>query len=157
MLSDPQQRRIYDVYGRLGLKAGLEVADTSKGMQELAEQWQAFQKSAFQQRIAQDVAPNTRVLVNSTAAPLIQSINTESGSCFIPLLGVYYEPIWPIITSANMIHSFEFKVTNTCAISVGGAQLLLSPTAALLSHASGKWTAATCCTLSSCWPHGSLT
>lgn len=45
MLSDPQKRDIYDVYGREGLQAGLEVGERLKTRDELRKEWEQFQKA----------------------------------------------------------------------------------------------------------------
>ncbi|KAL4442759.1 hypothetical protein ABPG77_006753 [Micractinium sp. CCAP 211/92] len=44
VLSDPQQRDIYDVYGKEGLAAGLQLGDKLKTRDELRAEWEAFQK-----------------------------------------------------------------------------------------------------------------
>lgn len=123
VLSDVEKRKVYDVYGRQGLQAGLELSAKDKTIDELRAQWHDFQAHTRQMRIAMEIAPATRILVKSNAVPLISSINTESGSRFIPLLGVYYEPIWPVVTAGAISHGTNFKLSNSCALQVGGAQL----------------------------------
>jgi hypothetical protein len=125
VLSDPDTRKIYDVYGRLGLKAGMEVGAKYKSLEELRAQWQEFQAHMTQQRVAAEIAPSTRIAVSSSAVPLLRSFNTEGGSCFVPLLGFYYEPIWPMITQAAVVHQCSFQVTSKCTLALGGARRLL--------------------------------
>lgn len=131
VLSDPDQRKIYDVYGREGLRAGLEVGDKYKGLEELRKQWKAFQAQSQQVRVATEVAPATLIEITSNASSLVSSINFEGGTHFIPILGVYYEPIWPVVTSTAFHHTLSFKVSDETSITVGGAHRALARCSAL--------------------------
>ncbi|GFH21140.1 J domain-containing protein, partial [Haematococcus lacustris] len=42
VLSNPHKRQIYDVYGRKGLAAGLEVGDALRSREELRREWEEF-------------------------------------------------------------------------------------------------------------------
>ena len=43
VLSDPQQRLVYDVYGKQGLAAGLQVGPKLRGREEIKAEWERFQ------------------------------------------------------------------------------------------------------------------
>jgi hypothetical protein len=120
VLSDVDKRNIYDVYGRLGLQAGLALGSKSKSIEELRAQWQQFQNQAQQVRVATEIAPATQILVESNAVSLISSMNFEQGSSFVPILGMYYEPIWPVITAGALYHTCSFNFSESCSLAVGG-------------------------------------
>ena len=44
VLSDPARRLVYDVYGREGLAAGLQVGAKLAGREELKAEWERFQR-----------------------------------------------------------------------------------------------------------------
>lgn len=120
MLSDVDKRKIYDVYGRLGLQAGLELGAKHKSIEELRAQWQKFQDQAQEVRVATEIAPATKISIQGNAVPLVSSINFESGTCFVPILGMFYEPIWPVVTSGGVFHTCSFKLWDSCSVAVGG-------------------------------------
>ena len=121
VLSDPDKRKIYDVYGREGLRAGLELTVSEKSIEELRTQWLDFQQKSREIKLATEVAPNTQVVINATASELVSSVNTEEGTCFVPILGMFYEPIWPIITAGVIAHSCNFKLGSQASFAMGGA------------------------------------
>ena len=49
MLGNEAKRQVYDIYGREGLAAGLQVVPSGKSTQELKQEWEGFR--------AQQVAP----------------------------------------------------------------------------------------------------
>lgn len=124
MLSDPDKRQIYDVYGKKGLEAGLEVGEKFKGVEELRQQWEAFQQKARELRVTTEIAPATHITANVDASQLVESVNMAEGSCCIPLVPwVFYEPIWPVISSVQFQHSLNFNISRQAQLTVGGAHL----------------------------------
>ena len=97
------------------------MGDKYHGLEELRKQWQAFQAQSQQVRVATEIAPATYVEINSDASALLSSVNVEDGAHFIPILGVFYEPIWPVVTSTAFHHTLSFKVTDETSVTVGGA------------------------------------
>lgn len=44
MLSNPDKRDIYDVYGKEGLAAGLELGERVKNKDDLRKEWEQFRE-----------------------------------------------------------------------------------------------------------------
>ena len=44
VLSNPEKRDIYDIYGKAGLEAGLEVGERVKTKDELRKEWEKFRE-----------------------------------------------------------------------------------------------------------------
>ena len=42
VLSNPRKRQVYDIYGKQGLVAGLDVGTKLKSVEELRKQWEKF-------------------------------------------------------------------------------------------------------------------
>ncbi|BDA50839.1 DnaJ homolog subfamily C member 11 [Coccomyxa sp. Obi] len=53
VLSNPERRQVYDIYGKEGLSAGLEVGSTLKSTDELRQDWENFKA---QQRLQMQVS-----------------------------------------------------------------------------------------------------
>ena len=123
VLSDVDKRKIYDVYGRLGLQAGMELGSKHKSIEELRAEWQKFQDQQQERRVATEIAPKTHITAKCTAVPLISSINFESGTCCIPLIWakLYYEPVWPALTAGAVYHVCSFRFSDKFDLAMAGA------------------------------------
>lgn len=98
ILSDPERRQIYDVYGRLGLQAGLDVAVQARTADELRREWAAFQTKQHAQRIASEAAPESRVVVRIAAAHTLADLRAGMLS-----------PRPPIVSNATMSSSVQYR------------------------------------------------
>ncbi|GFR48961.1 hypothetical protein Agub_g10975 [Astrephomene gubernaculifera] len=58
VLSDPNRRQVYDVYGKAGLMAGFELGTKLDSLEEIKKKWEEFQKKQAAER--SDAASNHR-------------------------------------------------------------------------------------------------
>lgn len=77
VLSDPQQRAVYDVYGAAGLEAGRELAPYYNHAEELRTEYTLRRR---EQEHAQELAmasPQGRMSVKIDATPLFRPVSHE--------------------------------------------------------------------------------
>eukprot|EP00887_Chlorella_sp_A99_P006975 scaffold2.g6975.t1 len=71
VLSDPVKRDIYDIYGKKGLAAGMELGEKVKDKEELRKEWEAFQARHKQEVIDAQVNYRGVYVFKSDASALI--------------------------------------------------------------------------------------
>lgn len=52
VLSNPERRQVYDIYGKEGLVAGLQVGPSQRSTDELRQDWERFKAQQVQYVIA---------------------------------------------------------------------------------------------------------
>jgi len=101
ILSDPERRQVYDVYGMEGLNSGLELGSKLSSREELRAQWTAFKT---RKRHAE-----------------VEAAVNYSGVC---VLGLDCEDVprgrSPEMTAANMLSSVQAPLTAKDTLSLGG-------------------------------------
>lgn len=90
VLVDEQKRRIYDLYGKEGLEAGLELATTEADQEFVRQQWERFKGRAFLQDVHRQAAPRT-----------IVELKVDGRKTLKDLINGIIPPIWPVIAEAT--------------------------------------------------------
>lgn len=87
---DEQKRRIYDLYGKEGLEAGLELAATEADQEFVRQQWERFKGRAFLQDVHRQAAPRT-----------IVELKVDARKTFKDLINGIVPSVWPVIAEAT--------------------------------------------------------
>jgi DnaJ family protein C protein 11 len=112
VLSDPGKRQIYDIYGRLGLQAGLEVGTKYKDLDEVKKEWETFQAQQAAQRFEAEAAPQSLVRVEAFAVHTVQDLWRR----ILP-------PRAPLVANCTMSSNVDFKLADSHTSSIGGTPL----------------------------------
>lgn len=110
MLSDPGKRQIYDIYGPLGLQAGLEVGTKFKDLADVKKEWETYQAQQAAQRYEAEAAPQSLVRTEVYAVHTVQDLWQRR----LP-------PRMPLVSNCTMSSSVDFKLADTHTSSIGGA------------------------------------
>jgi len=73
VLSCPQTRMIYDIYGQKGLDAGWEVIERRRSPQEIREEYERLQREADERRIEKSTNPKGSVTLQIDATDIFSS------------------------------------------------------------------------------------
>jgi len=109
VLSGPQ-RQIYDVYGRVGLEAGMEVGPHLSDLKDLRREWEAFQAKAAAARIEAEAAPQSHVQIKVWAVDTVRDLWEGR-----------FPPRAPKMASATMSSSVQMSPSDKHVLSLGGA------------------------------------
>lgn len=77
VLSDPEKRIIYDVYGKKGLEAGWEVVARTRTPSEIRDEYERLQRRQEDERLQQATNSRGRTSVSINATDLFESYDDE--------------------------------------------------------------------------------
>eukprot|EP00111_Clytia_hemisphaerica_P005692 TCONS_00016511-protein len=77
VLSTPETRTIYDLYGQKGLDAGWEVVERKRTAQEIREEYERLQKDAEERRIQQKTNPKGSFTMQINATDLFSKEESD--------------------------------------------------------------------------------
>lgn len=110
MLVDPLKRRVYDLYGKEGLEAGLELAAQEADQEAARQQWEQFKGRAFMQDVHRQAAPRT-----------IVELKVDCRKTFRDLINGVIPSVWPVIAEATASTDVNVQLTDPVALKVGCA------------------------------------
>lgn len=73
VLSQPEKRAIYDVYGKKGLEADWQVVPRTRTPAEIIEEYQRLQKENAERKLQQSTNPRVRVFFSILCPSIILS------------------------------------------------------------------------------------
>lgn len=114
VLSTPERRRVYDAYGKAGLRSGLELA-VSSDPAAARKEFEAYRQRAAAAKRADEAAPGAKVVVRVNALRAARE-----------LLEWDMPSAWPVVAAAQVSTSVAGKLDETAGASVGGARSQLS-------------------------------
>ncbi|PIK58546.1 putative dnaJ-like subfamily C member 11-like [Apostichopus japonicus] len=88
VLSQPEKRAIYDVYGKKGLEADWQVVPRTRTPAEIIEEYQRLQKENAERKLQQSTNPRGSVTVGIDATELFDSYHYDEDEDFIPHIEV---------------------------------------------------------------------
>lgn len=87
VLSEPEKRAIYDVYGRKGLEADWQVVPRSRTPAEIIEEYERLQREHAERKLQQSTNPRGSITVGIDATELFDSYGDEDED-FVPHIEV---------------------------------------------------------------------
>nr|XP_058958822.1 dnaJ homolog subfamily C member 11-like [Pocillopora verrucosa] len=113
VLSNPEKRGIYDIYGQKGLDAGWEIIERQRSPAELREEYERLQREKEEQRLRQITNPTGSISVGVDATDLFDNYN---------LIDSFNERVLPNIevSSMSISQSIEAPLTRTDTLTLAG-------------------------------------
>lgn len=111
VLSNPEKRGIYDVYGQKGLDAGWEVIERQRTPAEIREEYERLQREKEERRLQQITNPTGSISVGVDATDLFDYYDS------------FNEGVLPNIEvrSMSISQSIEAPLTRTDTLTLGGS------------------------------------
>ena len=88
VLSDPEKRIVYDVYGKKGLEASWELVPRTRTQSEIREEYERLQRRQEEERLQQATNPRGRTSVAINATDLFESYDDEYEAGELEISGI---------------------------------------------------------------------
>ncbi|XP_039248600.2 dnaJ homolog subfamily C member 11-like [Styela clava] len=113
VLSDPNKRYIYDMYGRKGLEAEWQIVERKKTPQEIQEEYERLQRRKEMQRLEERTHPTGQFVMNVNATSLFDGQPYEEDE--------FYDSVAvPEITKLSLSQSVEAPLTVSHTATISG-------------------------------------
>ncbi|CAH3016204.1 unnamed protein product [Porites evermanni] len=112
VLSNPETRSIYDVYGQKGLDAGWEIIERQRTPAEIREEYERLQREKEERRLQQLTNPTGSISVGVDATNLFDSYEDSFEGRFLPNIEV---------NSMSISQSIEAPLTRTDTLTLAGS------------------------------------
>lgn len=144
VLSDPLKRQVYDVYGKEGLQAGLQLSTHVNNVDDLRKEWQDFKASQEQQKEDADVSYRSSLICRIDASRMVGGLRSLAYSAAEADFRGGADVPWPIFRSfslqsslgQNLSTSDYFQLQGHVAVrdQAGGASIVCGYRRVLTPH-----------------------
>ncbi|KAL9971144.1 hypothetical protein ACROYT_G023633 [Oculina patagonica] len=112
VLSNPEKKGIYDVYGQKGLVAGWEIIERQRTPAEIREEYERLQKEREERRLQQITNPTGSISVGVDATNLFDNYEDSFNERFLPNIEV---------SSMSISQSIEAPLTRKDTLTLAGS------------------------------------